>query len=122
MQAALDPASTRALLQVALFDPARGPRNAAAYLLRTQFQETPIEHWRNAVDAGPSQNFEAAVMALSEFAEAEDVSRLRSQLANPKARIRAAALRGLTRAKAPQLTEHLRLALSDRTTVVLRQA
>jgi hypothetical protein len=122
MQTAIDPASARTLLQEALFDPARGPRNAAAYLLRTQFHETPIDRWRSVVDGGPSLHFEAAMMALSEFAEPSDVPRLRLQLVHPKARIRAAALRGLWRGKAPQLAEYLRLSLSDSTSLVLRQA
>jgi HEAT repeat protein len=122
MQTAIDPASARALLEQALFDPARGPRNAAAYLLRTQFDESAIDRWRNEVDVASSAHFEVAVMALSEVAEPSDVSRLQSQLGHPRARVRAAALRGLWRAKAPELAEHLRLALRDSTSLVIRQA
>jgi hypothetical protein len=61
------------------------------------------------------------MMALCEHSEPGDAPRLQPHLVNSKSRIRAAALRGLARAKAPEMPSHLRHALSDPTPLVLRQ-
>jgi len=63
-----------------------------------------------------------AVEALADFAQPQDAERLLSWMNHRKGKIRAAALRGLSRAKHPKLIELSNVALGDKTTTVVREA
>jgi hypothetical protein len=117
-----DPAGSEALLRQAIFDPARAPRNAAAYLLRTAFQRSALADWREALDEKESRREEVALAALSEHGEACDHDRLAPYLTHSKPRLRALALRALARVGSDDLREHLVKALSDSSVRVVKQA
>lgn len=111
-----------ASLSAALFDPARSPRNAAAHLLRTNFDRSALSSWRNALDAQRLRQIPIALAALSEHAEPEDVARLMPYLTDVSPQLRILALRGLAQARAPELMQWLERALADRSPRVIRQA
>jgi hypothetical protein len=110
------------VLERALFDASRGPRDAAAYLLEKCFGESARQHWRAVIDSGEEGRAAIAVNALAFMAEAEDADRLTPFLGHPVGRIRAPALRGLVRAKAPRSDEFLTQALRDASGLVVRVA
>jgi len=118
----LDPADSEALLQQAIFDPARAPRNAAAYLLRASFQRSALADWRGALDEKASRREEIALAALSEHGEACDHQRLASYLTHPKPRLRVLALRALARMDSDEVLKHIADVLLDSSVRVVRQA
>jgi hypothetical protein len=111
----------RATLLAAVLDRSFAPRSAAAYLLQREFGMSALPVWRAAIDAGAS-DAALALLSLADTAEGQDIDRLRSFLGHPKAAIRAAVLRGLSRAEDPEILQHLNRALRDASTVVIRQA
>lgn len=117
-----NPSESEPLLQRAIFDPARAPRNAAAYLLRTALQRSALPAWRAAIDERLPNKSEIALAALSEHAEAGDSARLVAYLGHVKPRLRAMALRGLARTGSPDLVSILNTALFDRSARVVKQA
>jgi hypothetical protein len=120
--ASLGTENLREELGESIFDSSRGPRDAAAYLLESLFQLSARERWRQVIDAGLSKRLLVAVTALSYIAESGDVERLEPFLDDPAARIRAAALRGLVRAKAVRSDEYFVRALGDQSALVVRHA
>jgi hypothetical protein len=110
------------VLERALFDASRGPRDAAVYLFERRFAESARQRWRVAIDSGDEGRAAIAVNALAYAAEAEDVDRLMPSFRHPVGRIRALALRGLVRAKAPRSEEFLTQALRDSSGLVVRVA
>jgi hypothetical protein len=120
--ASLGTEKLREELGESIFDSSRGPRDAAAYLLESLFQLSARERWRQVIDAGLSKRLLVAVTAPSYIAESGDVERLEPFLGDPAARIRAAALRGLVRAKAFRCDKYLVRALGDQSALVVRHA
>jgi len=110
------------VLKRIIFDASRGPRDAAAYLLDKRYGQPALKSWRAAIDSKDERKVPIAVNALAYTAEAEDVDRLTPYLRHPVARIRALALRGLVRAKAPRSEEFLTQALRDASGLVVRVA
>jgi hypothetical protein len=108
------------VLERAIFDASRGPRDAAAYLLNQRFGESARQRWRAAIDSGDEGRAPIAANALAYAAEEEDIERLTPFLRHPTARIRSYALRGLARAKAPRIEEFLSHALRDASGLVVR--
>lgn len=117
-----NPSESEPLLQRAIFDPARAPRNAAAYFLRAALQRSALPAWRAAVDGRSPNKNEIALAALSEHAEAGDSVRLMAHLGHVKPRLRAMALRGLARTGSPDLVSALNTALFDRSARIVKQA
>lgn len=109
-------------LEESIFDSSRGPRDAAAHLLESLFHRSALERWRQVIDAGPSKPLPVVITAMSYVAEFEDVERLEPFLGDPVARTRAAALRGLVRAKASKCDEYFMRALRDPSGLVVRRA
>lgn len=109
-------------LRDAVFDAARGVRNAAAYLLRTSHQEEALPLWRNAFDLASPPLADIAAAALAEHAEAVDVPRLQRLFVHASSRLRSMALHSLVRLKIPDLPEFLSHALDDPATRVRREA
>ncbi|TXH74844.1 MAG: hypothetical protein E6Q88_04045 [Lysobacteraceae bacterium] len=119
-------------IRQALFDPARSPRNVAAYLLRAREGSDPRTLWRRALDADGADDCPAgsdlrlrrrtALTALSECAEAQDAERMRGWLAHPSGKVRAIALCGYARSGADDLAIRLTGALRDPSTRVVREA
>jgi hypothetical protein len=112
----------REVLERALFDVSRGARDAAAYLLNERFGESARQRWRAAIDSRDERRAPIAVIALAYAAEEEDAERLTPFLEHAAARIRAFALRGLVRAKAPRSEEFLARGLRDPSGLVVRVA
>jgi hypothetical protein len=110
----------RERLRAAILDNARSVRGVGAYQLKQLFDESALERWRTVFDAG--QRDEATVTALSDFGEAEDASRLRTQLTHPRSRLRELALRGLMRIGVADSGELLKRALCDRSPLVVGAA
>jgi HEAT repeat protein len=110
------------LLERALFDSSRGPRDAAAYLLDQRFGESARQHWRAAIDSRDEGKAPIAVNALAYAAEEDDIERLTPFLRHPVARVRAYALRGLIRAKAQRSEDFLSDAIRDMSGLVVRVA
>ena len=113
--------AARARLEAALFDIARAPRSAAAFLLRHVHGLDARSRWRTSLDA-MSRRASVALVALAEVAEPEDVPRLLAWRDSPNGRIRIAVLRGLLRTKTPHVGEEVRAALLDPSPRVLRDA
>lgn len=109
-------------LRKALRDGSRSVRNAAAYLLKKRYEESPLPLWRKLFDKGDSLDFKAAATALAEHGEAEDRERLESLLAHPSARLRAMAVHALVRFKSQSLQMQLDAALRDASPRVLRES
>jgi HEAT repeat protein len=122
MYAELGPADLREVLEAFLFDAARGPRDAAVFLLDQRFKDAALRHWREALDSKTSVHRHTALVALSYAAEPEDVGRLEAFLKDSSARIRAFALRGLVRADAARVEQYLVAALKDASAFVIRYA
>jgi HEAT repeat protein len=120
LYAELGPAELREVLEAFLFDAARGPRDAAVFLLDQRFKEAALRHWREALDSQTAVRRHIALVALSYAAEPEDVGRLKPFLKDSSARIRAFALRGLVRADAARAEEYLVAALKDASAFVIR--
>jgi|HubBroStandDraft_1064217.scaffolds.fasta_scaffold01793_12 HEAT repeat protein len=120
--ASLGTENLREELEESIFDSSRGPRDAAAYLLQSLFHLSARDRWRQVIDAGPGERLRVAVTAVSYVAESGDVERLEPFLDDPTARIRAAALRGLIRAKAGRSDEYFMRALRDQSGLVVRHA
>ncbi len=112
----------RERLEAVLFDRSRGPRDAAAYLLNNLFQISARGIWRRVIDSGTDGRVHIIVTALSTAAEPEDAARFVPFLNDPSARLRAVALRGLARAKAPRFDEYVMAALQDQSGLVVRCA
>jgi hypothetical protein len=91
-------------------------------LLERLFNLSARERWRRAIDARDSKLGRVAVTAMSYVAELEDVERLAPFLNDSVARIRAAALRGLVRAKANRCDEYFMSGLRDQSGLVVRCA
>jgi hypothetical protein len=109
-------------LRAALLDRARGVRDAAAYLLRTEMDESAMPIWRQAFDAGPGDpRFLIAASALAEHAEASDINRLESLLAHDSPGLRSRAVNALSRLKAGSLATHLLVMLRDGSLRVVRE-
>lgn len=117
-----DVARARQPLQQALFDPGYAPRRTAAFLLEYHFQADPLTCWRAELDETQSRHRRAAVLALSERAQPDDLARLRPWLTHPTAAVRAAVLAGLCRTQAADQHELLIKALRDPACSVIRQA
>ena len=109
-------------IEQALFDTSRSVRNAAAYLIRANFQIDPVDRWRHALNGDSAQRACIALESLADFALPEDADSLVPWLTHRKATIRAAALRALSRTGVPELPEILKAALRDKTTTVVREA
>jgi hypothetical protein len=107
----------RERLRAAILDNARSVRGVAAYQLKQLFDESALERWRILFDAG--QRDEAIVASLSDFGDAEDASRLRTQLTHPRSRLRAVTLRGLIRVGVTDSGELLSRALRDKSAQVV---
>lgn len=111
-----------ARLHAAVFDPARSVRNAAAYLLRSRYDESAMPRWREALDNAVAPTRGIAAAAIAEHAEAVDLLRLERLLADPSPRLRSMALHSLVRLKSPKLPHILLSALDDPATRVRREA
>lgn len=122
LYAELGTADLREVLEAFLFDAARGPRDAAVFLLDQRFKDAALRHWREALDSKTSVHRHIALLALSYAAGPEDVGRLEPFLKDSSARIRAFALRGLVRADAAQADQYLVAALKDSSAFVIRYA
>jgi hypothetical protein len=120
--ASLGSEDLREHLEESIFDSSRGPRDAAAHLLESLFHSSALQRWRQVIDAGASKPLPVVVTAMSYVAEFEDVERLEPFLDDPIARTRAAALRGLARAKASKCDEYFMRALRDQSGLVVRRA
>ncbi len=120
--ASLGSEDLREQLEESIFDSSRGPRDAAAHLLESLFHSSALQRWRQVIDAGASKPLTVVVTAMSYVAEFEDVERLEPFLNDPIARTRAAALRGLVRAKASKCDEYFMRALRDQSGLVVRRA
>lgn len=119
--AAIDKDGSLEMLTQALFDPARAPRNAAAYLLRTGFQIDAGEFWRNCLDTESGRRTTIALLALADVATSEDVERLMPWQTHPKGAIRTATFRGLIKTKAGDTKAIINTALMDESTMLIRQ-
>jgi hypothetical protein len=108
------------VLRIALFDPARAPRNVAAFELQRTFGEQALPQWRAAFDQARSSA--VVIAALAEHGEDVDEPRLRQGLTHRRARVRAFALRGLWRIGAPDCPGLLDEALLDGSLQFVRTA
>jgi hypothetical protein len=122
LYAELSPADLREVLETFLFDAARGPRDAAVFLLDQRFKDAALRHWREALDSKTLLHRHVALVALSYAAGPDDVGRLEPFLWDSSARTRAFALRGLVRADAAQADRYLIAALKDTSAFVIRYA
>ncbi|UXI70600.1 hypothetical protein [Tahibacter amnicola] len=104
------------------FDPARAVRQVAAYFLKARCGESALALWRRRVDEGRGQRFAAALSALCDNAEKEDLARLLHHRGAATAWARSAVLRALHRISAAQTPACLREALNDPRISVRRQA
>ena len=120
--ASADSQGSKGELESALFDRSRSARNVAAYLVRNLFQIDPADRWRDALSHDDARRSGIAMEALAEVAQPQDRERLLPWLSHRKGKMRAAALRGLDRAKHPQVIELSTAALGDTTTTVVREA
>lgn len=111
-----------ARLRAALFDSSRSVRNAAAYLLRSRYDESALPRWREALDSAVAPTRGIAAAAIAEHAEAVDLLRLERLLTDRSPRLRSMALHSLVRLKSPALPELLPSALDDPATRVRREA
>jgi hypothetical protein len=108
-------------LQQALLDHSRSVRNAAAYLLKSKYDQSALPTWRAIVDRGPSAEFMIAASALVEHAEAVDAPRIGALLSHPSARLRSMAIHVLARLGGDDLAIQLDRALADPSSRVLRE-
>jgi hypothetical protein len=122
MYAELGTADLREVLEAFLFDAARGPRDAAVFLLDQHFKDAALRHWRDALDSKTLVHRQIALVALSYAAAPEDVGRLEPLFKDSSARIRAFALRGLVRAGTAHADRYLVAALKDASAFVIRYA
>jgi hypothetical protein len=111
---------SRKLLERALFDPASSVREAAAWLLRSEFAGDAASIWREAVDA--VRKVDIAVHSLSRVATTDDIDRLLALRQHPLSAVRASVLLGLAHARWPELPCQLEIALCDPAAVVVRTA
>jgi HEAT repeat protein len=112
----------RADLERLLFDPARPPRDAAAWWLRHWHQADALDAWREALAADDPSRARIALAALADHATTDDADRLRPWLADPRPTARCDALRAFVRAKPADTFDRLRDALADRSPRVARHA
>lgn len=109
-------------LRRALCDASRGPRDSAAFLLQSLFQESALAHWRAGIESRDWAVRRVSLDALSLAAMAEDGAHFERFVDDPSARVRAMALRGLARTQAADVDARLRRALRDPSAVVVRFA
>jgi hypothetical protein len=124
MRLALNVESTQALSIVnkGLLDLARGPRAAAAYALEHRFAQSPLDVWRAALLREKGRERLAALFGLCDRGAPEDVPLIAADAEHHIARVRAAVLEGLWRARARDLGPRLELALRDPAGLVVRRA
>jgi len=101
-------------LRTALFDPARGVRNFAAFELEQGHGESALPIWRAALDEPRRYLPEVAAIALCESGEQKDVEHVASDGRARNAVLRAAVLRGLWRVGSHRLNLHLPASASAR--------
>ena len=109
-------------LRAALFDPARGVREVAAFELKGMAAESALPIWRAAITHPKRRVSEVAIMALCESGEPGDVENLASAAVTRNAVLRASILRSLWRVGSADLQPHLIGALKDSSKRVIRQA
>jgi hypothetical protein len=95
-------------------------RRCAAFQLQELFSEPALPRWREKFDAGEA--LLETTVELAHAGELEDIARLRPQISNPRARIRAAALRGLWRLGSTDATALLEAAMRDEAPSVVAEA
>ena len=109
----LDLPNAQELLQTALFDPAFGPRRAAARLLRERYGIDPDVSYRAALNSSDPTRAHTALFALSPRAIAADGDALTRMHGHPSSRVRKYALRGLAAARSPSLDAFLQQAMAS---------
>jgi len=118
----VDEKQARVLVERGLFDLARQPRAAAAYVLESRFAQSPLEIWRTTLAGPEGRRRRSALLGLCDRATPEDASQLATEARHPSALVRAAVLQGLWRARANILGAQLERALIDPSPMVVRRA
>jgi HEAT repeat protein len=90
-----------------LFDRSVGIRRACQALFLDRFGIQPVERYRSALVGSNSRKTEVAARGLAETGSCEDACRLLRLLAHRSARVRRAAVYGLSKLKAENLQEAL---------------
>ena len=120
--ATLEAESVRHLLLNAIFDPASGPRSAAAREFEHRLGQSARVLWRQALADKESVRWKGALLGLCDSPEAEDIPLITQAVEYRIAAVRCAGLRGLARIGAPTLQEYLNRALTDESKAVVRQS
>ena len=110
----------RQVLEGSVLDRSDSVRAVAAYQLNAMFNESALTRWREEYDRGNLR--EALLMALAEYGDSLDESRLRPLLTHPRGRIRALGLRGLLRIAVTDSALLLEASLRDPSTHVVSAA
>jgi len=105
-----------------LFDRCVGIRRACQTLLPGRFGILPVESYREALAGSNSRKTEVAVHGLAETGTSEDASILFKFLTHRSAKVRCAAVYGLSRLKAGNLQESLLDIIASDTRSVVREA